>query len=149
MKILAVFIPLSIMLLFTGCMERKQPQQVTQESSQKVETDKIEKSETNTPALEKDTQKINPHEGLKIQQASPGAGHKGKVLSTVNAGGYTYIEVEEKGRKLWVAVMETKVNQGDTVEFPDSPPMENFHSKTLNRTFDKIIFSPSLRVSGK
>jgi hypothetical protein len=93
----------------------------------------------------------NPHAGMNMKpQGIPiGADHKGKVLSTMDAAGYTYIEVEEKGQKLWVAVIQVKVKVGDEVEFPDSPPMENFHSKTLNRTFDRIIFSSALRINGK
>jgi hypothetical protein len=89
----------------------------------------------------------DPHAGLKPQEIPAGAGHKGNVVSTMDAGGYTYVEVEEKGQKLWVAVMETKVKTGDVVEFPDSPPMVNFQSKSLKRTFDKIIFAPGLRIS--
>ena len=69
------------------------------------------------------------------------------MLSTMNAAGYTYLEVEENGKKLWAAVMETKVKAGDTVEFPDVPPMENFRSNSLNRTFEKIIFSSAIRVN--
>lgn len=91
----------------------------------------------------------DPHAGLKSQEIPAGAGHKGKVLSTMDAAGYTYLEVEENGQKLWVAVMQTKVKVGEQVEFPDSPPMVNFHSKTLNRTFEKIIFAPGLRIAGK
>ena len=91
----------------------------------------------------------NPHAGLKPQEIPAGSGHKGKVLETMNSGGYTYVQVDENGQKLWVAVMETKVNKGDMVEFPDSPPMLNFQSKTLKRTFDKIIFAPGLRIVGK
>lgn len=91
----------------------------------------------------------NPHAGMKPQGIPMGADHKGKVVSTMDAAGYTYIEVEEKGQKLWVAVMQVKVKAGDEVEFPDSPPMENFYSKTLNRTFDKVIFSPALRINGQ
>ena len=97
------------------------------------------------------TSENNPHEGLTPQTSEipvPSA-HKGKVVSTANAAGYTYIEVEENGKKLWAAVIQTKVKQGDMVEFPDSPPMENFHSKSLNRTFERIIFSPLLTVNGK
>jgi hypothetical protein len=66
----------------------------------------------------------------------------------MNAGGYTYAQVDEKGQKVWVAVMETKIKVGDSVEFPDSPPMVNFQSKSLNRTFDKIIFAPGIKVEG-
>jgi len=89
----------------------------------------------------------DPHAGLKPQEIKPGAGHKGKVLETMDSGGYTYVQVDENGTKLWVAVMQTKVKVGDTVEFPDSPPMVNFQSKTLKRTFEKIIFAPGLKVN--
>jgi hypothetical protein len=91
----------------------------------------------------------NPHAGIQKIEIPAGAGHKGKVVETMNSGGYTYVQIEENGQKVWVAVMETKVAKGDVVEFPDSPPMVNFQSKTLNRTFDKIIFAPGLRIAGK
>jgi len=89
----------------------------------------------------------DPHAGLKPQEIKPGAGHKGKVLETMDSGGYTYVQIDENGQKLWVAAMQTPVKVGDTVEFPDSPPMVNFQSKTLKRTFDKIIFAPGLAVN--
>jgi len=89
----------------------------------------------------------DPHAGLKPQEIKAGAGHKGKVLETMDSGGYTYVQVDENGQKLWVAAMQTPVKVGDTVEFPDSPPMVNFQSKTLKRTFDKIIFAPGLAVN--
>jgi nucleoid-associated protein YgaU len=88
----------------------------------------------------------NPHAGLKMRELPAGANHKGKVLQVVDAGEYTYMEVEEKGAKIWVAAIKVKVDKGDTVEFPDSKPMENFQSKTLKRTFDKIIFADALKV---
>ena len=88
----------------------------------------------------------NPHAGLKLKEMAAGTGHKGKVLQVMDAGSYIYLEVEEKGKKLWVAALKIKAAKGDTVEFPDSPPMENFQSKTLKRTFDKIIFVENLRV---
>ena len=53
----------------------------------------------------------------------------------------------ENGQKLWVAVMQTPVKVGDVVEFPDSPPMVNFQSKTLKKTFDKIIFAAGVRIA--
>jgi hypothetical protein len=88
----------------------------------------------------------DPHAGLKLKETPAGAGRKGKVLQTMDAGTYTYLEVEEKGQKLWIAALKIKLSKGDIVEFPDSKPMENFESKTLKRTFDKIIFAESIRV---
>ncbi len=87
----------------------------------------------------------DPHAGLKPVEIPAGAGHKGKIVSTMNSGGYTYIEIDENGQKVWVAVMETKVKAGDVVEFPDSQPMVNFQSKTLKKTFDKIFFAAGIR----
>ena len=88
----------------------------------------------------------DPHANLRLKETPAGTGHKGKVIQVMEAGSYTYLEVEEKGQKLWIAALKTKLNKGDIVEFPDSKPMEKFESKTLKRTFDKIIFAESIRV---
>lgn len=92
----------------------------------------------------------SPHAvaGSPAQPAGPD--HKGKVVETMNAAGYTYLLVDEKGQKTWAAAMATTVKVGDMVEFPASSQlMANFTSKTLNRTFDKIYFVSTLRVNGK
>lgn len=59
-------------------------------------------------------------------------------------GGYTYLRCREAEKDIWLATMQASVNRGDTVSYPDSPPLTNFSSKSLNRTFDKIIFVPGL-----
>ncbi|MBI5196715.1 MAG: hypothetical protein HZA10_10400 [Nitrospirae bacterium] len=66
----------------------------------------------------------------------------GKVTETMNSSGYTYVRIEQaNSEKIWVAVPETKVTKGKTISFEPGAVMTNFKSKTLNRTFDKIIFS--------
>jgi hypothetical protein len=65
----------------------------------------------------------------------------GKVVETMNAGGYTYVRLEKNGKKIWVAVPEMKVSVGQQMVFQPGQEMTNFTSKTLNRTFDSIIFS--------
>jgi hypothetical protein len=42
-------------------------------------------------------------------------GHRGKVISTMNSGGYTYIQLEENGKKLWVACRQFEVSVGDLI----------------------------------
>ena len=89
----------------------------------------------------------DPHAGMKAQEVPPGmAAHTGKVLQKIDAAGYTYLEVEEKGQKFWVAVLKAEVAEGDIIEIPESPTMVNFTSKTLNRTFDEILFAAGIRV---
>jgi hypothetical protein len=91
------------------------------------------------------TQK-DPHAGMERQAINAGTGRKGKVAETMNAAGYTYIRVEDKGVSTWLAVMEVPVKVGDVVEYPDVPPMTGFKSKTLNRTFAAILFVPGIRI---
>jgi hypothetical protein len=80
------------------------------------------------------------------QPAAPVANHQGKVLTTMASGGYTYIEIEENGQKLWAAAPVFKVAVGDKVEFPQGALMSNFQSKTLNRTFESILFVAYVKV---
>lgn len=74
----------------------------------------------------------------------------GKVLSTMNAGSYTYFELQKPDKKrVWVAVLTTKLAVGDTVSYSSGMVMKNFTSKTLNRTFESIIFTDFVTVQGK
>jgi hypothetical protein len=65
----------------------------------------------------------------------------GKVVETMNAGGYTYVRLEKKGKKTWVAIPEMKVSVGRQLSLQPGQEMVNFTSKSLGRTFDSIIFS--------
>ena len=74
----------------------------------------------------------------------PGGGISGTVMETMNATGYTYLLLQSGQQKTWVAIPETVVKKGETVQAEEGMPMDNFHSKTLNRTFASIVFSPGL-----
>lgn len=65
----------------------------------------------------------------------------GRVAETMNSGGYTYVLLEQKGKKTWVAVPEMKVLVGQQISLQSGQETLNFTSKSLNRTFDSIIFS--------
>jgi hypothetical protein len=72
--------------------------------------------------------------------------NEGKVLSTLDAPGYTYMELANTEKRFWIAAPTTRVKAGDRVRFEQSLVMKNFNSKTLNRTFDEIIFVNSATV---
>lgn len=65
----------------------------------------------------------------------------GTVVETMNAGGYTYVCLEKKGKKTWAAVPEMRVKVGQKLTLAPGAEMTNFKSTKLNRTFEKIIFS--------
>jgi hypothetical protein len=68
----------------------------------------------------------------------------GKVVETMNSGGYTYVLLEKNGKKTWAAIPQAKVAKGQTVTLMPGVEMGNFESKTLNRKFDRIVFSSGL-----
>ncbi|MBU0730315.1 MAG: DNA-binding protein [Proteobacteria bacterium] len=66
---------------------------------------------------------------------------KGKVLEALPAGGYTYIHLDQGTEKTWVALPSADVKVGDEVSVIYSMVMHDFPSKSLDRTFDKLIFA--------
>jgi len=85
-----------------------------------------------------------PHAPAEMQQAASGTVLSGKVVETMDAGGYTYVCLDKEGKKTWAAVPTTKIKVGDEIELAPGPEMKQFSSKTLNRTFESIIFSSGL-----
>ena len=72
----------------------------------------------------------------------------GTVVETLDASGYTYMHVDTGKEKVWVAIPASQVKKGDAVTFNQGMSMPDFHSKTLDRSFDKIIFSSGLIGQG-
>jgi hypothetical protein len=67
--------------------------------------------------------------------------HTAKVLESMNSGGYTYMKVDDGKNSYWIAMTQRNVKSGDKISFTEQGWMKNFHSKTLNRTFDNILFA--------
>ena len=65
----------------------------------------------------------------------------GKVAETMDSGGYTYVRVLEGKDSSWVAIPQQAVKVGAEVSYSKGLVMTDFHSKTLNRTFKKLVFS--------
>ena len=63
----------------------------------------------------------------------------GAVLETIDVPEYTYMRVKSAGGEDWVAISKTAVAVGDTVTVSSQLVMENFASKSLNRTFPKLL----------
>ncbi len=82
--------------------------------------------------------------------ASPASatGKSGKVVETMNAAGYTYVKVDTGSETLWAAAPEFVVKVDDEVIVPEGMPMKDYHSKTLDRTFDTVYFVPAVMVGG-
>ena len=97
-------------------------------------------------ACQKSSKEIEGDE-VKLEQPAQPAGYEGVVVTTMNAASYTYVEIESKdGKKHWAAVPQTEIKVGDEVTIPPGSMMYKFESKTLNKTFDEILFAGGIVV---
>jgi len=69
---------------------------------------------------------------------------KGKAKEVHAGGGFTYVLVASEAGETWVAVPETEVQVDEEVTVAEGQLMQNFPSKSLDRTFAELIFSPGL-----
>jgi len=81
-----------------------------------------------------------------IMAAEIGPG-TGTVAETIEAGSYIYIRLEEPD--IWIATSPMAVSKGDQVKFSGGMEMKDFHSKSLDRTFDSIFFMQNVSPVGK
>ncbi|HKJ07281.1 MAG TPA: hypothetical protein VJ970_07440 [Flavobacteriaceae bacterium] len=73
--------------------------------------------------------------------------HEVTVKETLEAGGYTYLNVTEGDKEYWIAVPPTEIEVGKTYYYQSGMDMKNFESKALERTFESIKFVDVIRSS--
>lgn len=74
---------------------------------------------------------------------------KGKVISVTDSHQYTYIEVKQDQKVIWLAAPTIALKKGDIIRFEDGLVMTNFFSKSLKRTFPSIIFVGKVAISNE
>jgi DNA/RNA endonuclease YhcR with UshA esterase domain len=73
------------------------------------------------------------------------AAFSGKVVEKQDVSPYTYVRLDDgAGNQAWAAVPQTELEIGEEITLKDGFVMTNFTSKTLNRTFESIIFAAGL-----
>ena len=69
---------------------------------------------------------------------------RGTVLETMDSGGYTYVLLDTGETEEWHAAQQSTVSVGDVLQTSRGMAMQQFNSKTLDRTFEVIYFSGAL-----
>ena len=67
-----------------------------------------------------------------------------KVKAVEQVSSYTYLMVKGKGPAYWVVVTSTDIAVGESITYQGGNVMENFYSKELDRTFEKVLFLDGL-----
>ena len=101
-------------------------------------------------ACDSDTSETKPSavEGQQIQKSAETPAipqspvNSGKVVEKLDASNYTYVRLDDgSGAEIWAAVPKTQLEIGEEITLMGGSVMRNFNSKTLNRTFESIIFA--------
>lgn len=74
------------------------------------------------------------------QAAQPMPPNQGVVVSFTQTGTYTYVEVDNNGNRFWLAGNAVQIKIGDVIHWGKFSVMQNFHSKSLNKTFPQVLF---------
>jgi hypothetical protein len=67
--------------------------------------------------------------------------HTAKITETLSSGGYSYMKVQEGKNSYWIAMTLRDAKVGQEIKFTEQGWMKDFKSKTLNRTFENILFA--------
>jgi uncharacterized protein (UPF0212 family) len=81
-------------------------------------------------------------------QAPSGATATGTVVETINAANYTYVRVDTGDEEIWAAATRFEVAVGEVVVVPLEMPMQDFHSESLDRTFEVVYFTSQILPEG-
>ena len=67
---------------------------------------------------------------------------QGIVTEVIDVASYTYAEVKtEEGSTVWAAAPTTSIKEGEQIRFATNMPMQDFHSKSIDRRFPIIYFT--------
>lgn len=78
--------------------------------------------------------------GQMTQNQLPGGGKAFEVVEIIQGSSYTYIKAKENMAEKWMAVSRQDVQTGAVYYYDEALPMNNFHSKEIDRTFEQIFF---------
>jgi len=68
----------------------------------------------------------------------------GTITETMDAAGYTYMNLDTGQDSVWVAIPQSSVTKGENISVREGMVMKDFHSNSFDRTFESIVFSPGV-----
>lgn len=134
-----LIISLFVIIVFIQCIEKREYKSIQEYT--------IPITENTEP------KRLNPH-NTEVDSSKPF--YQGTVLEVIDAGGYTYLKISEQlenhvhdsnheHKDFWIVVGKIPVNIGDKVRFQKELVTINYTSKTLNRTFDELMFASNIQ----
>lgn len=89
------------------------------------------------------------HDHASASMPASNAFISGTIVETMNSGGYSYALLDTGDKQVWVAGPQAPdLEVGMKVSSPDGMEMKNFQAKSLDRTFESILFVGAIEPEG-
>lgn len=102
-------------------------------------------SNFNSKAMNRNFDQIMFIDRISAPDPQTASNNSGTVLDAMTAAGYSYIQVDQNGTQVWLAAPEMLIQKGQNISWTGGSTMRNFSSRSLNRTFDSILFVSSVQ----
>jgi hypothetical protein len=85
---------------------------------------------------------ISCNQGMKSGKVTEAENNpqRADVLEVLNGSSYTYLRVKRISQEEWIAISLSDIKAGDVIYYEGGLEMNNFESKELQRTFERIYF---------
>ncbi len=85
--------------------------------------------------------------GQMNQLQASAEGKSFEVVEIIQGNTYSYIKAKESTGEKWMAVSKQDIQTGEVYYYEEGLPMQNFHSKEIDRTFDEIYFVSAISTT--
>ena len=69
---------------------------------------------------------------------------KGKVLEILDGGNFIFIRLDTDGKQTWATAPSVDLAIGEQITLLNATAFKNFHSNSLDRSFEELIFSSGI-----
>lgn len=145
MNKISLSIGVAALLIMCGCSDK--PKEQEQNSATQEQSSAAPQTMYGVPAATTPTA-AEPASAEAAGGVVSNTPYFGKVLETMNSGGYTYAKIDEGGNAYWIAGPQTEISVGSQISFIEQMVMKDFTSKSLNRTFDQLVFVTAIVPAG-
>ncbi len=94
------------------------------------------KAETKEPVKTARQAESRPPETVNVE---------GTVEEAINSGGFTFLRIKTASGEKWASVPMVEVKKGEKVSLINAFPFPNFYAKSLDRTFEELIFASGIK----
>lgn len=135
------FIVFTLALSFAACSTADEPAPDASQAGPIPDGAEMPADHPPVSTLPEGHPQVAPGTGSAPVTAPAADARTGTAQEVLQAAGYTYVRMAFEGEEIWVAGPTSPLKVGDEVTVSGLMGMTDFYARSLDRTFDAIIFA--------